>query len=377
MTSPLANMLRPKTLKDVIGQTHLLGEHGPIKKMADRNSLISTVLWGPPGTGKTTIVLALANDTKSCFIKLNATESTVKDLRKVISEAQERKPVNTILFVDELHRWNKSQQDVVLPVVEDGTIILFGATTENPKFAINSTILSRCIVLEAKPLNDKEMITLIQRVRSYYKSLGIKVAISQEAARMLINRSSGDARKCLTALQTCIEILAEGSNEKTVEEEHVTVAMPSKHMVFDAAGQDHFDLAHCFQEALQHSDGDSAIFWLAKWLSSGEEPAYICRRMLITAFEDCAANPTAAILAMAASYAAERTGMPECMIPMAMATIEIAKSDRDKTAYNAIKAAMHDVQNGTTVHVPEEMRAGTYGNIPVAPRKYIEDHNAN
>lgn len=368
MSKPLANILRPSTLKDVIGQTHLLGESGPLKKMADRQVLISTILWGPPGTGKTTLVNALANDTHSCFLKLNATESTVKDLRKVIADATARQPVKTVLFVDELHRWNKSQQDVVLPVVEDGTIILFGATTENPKFAINSTILSRCVVFETKPLNTAEMAQLLLRVKNHYKERGLKVSISNDAAKLLINRSSGDARKALTALQTCIEVLSDGQ----IEIEHVEVALPDKHLVFDSHGQDHYDLAHCYQESIQHSDVNSAIYWLAKWLSSGEDPAFISRRMLITAFEDCADNPTAALLAVAACLTTERTGMPECMIPLSLATIEMAKSNRDKTAYHAIKMAMQDVQNGVTIHVPEQMRAGTNGNISVAPRIYVD-----
>ncbi len=368
MSKPLANILRPSTLNDIIGQTHLIGPTGPIRKMADKGSLISTILWGPPGTGKTTLVQSLANDTRSFFIKLNATESTVKDLRKVIADAAARQPVKTVLFVDELHRWNKSQQDVVLPVVEDGTVILFGATTENPKFAINSTILSRCVVFETKPLNTSEMAQLLIKVKSHYKSLDIKVNISPEAAKLLINRSSGDARKALTALQTCIEVLSEGH----VDVEHVEVAIPDKHLVFDAHGQDHFDLAHCYQESIQHSDVNSAIYWLAKWLSSGEDPAYISRRMMITAFEDCADNPTASLLAVAACHATERTGMPECMIPLSLATIEMARSKRDKTAYEAIKMAMQDVQNGVTVHVPDNMRAGTSGSVYVAPRKYVD-----
>lgn len=364
---PLADILRPQRLEDIIGQQHLIGPNGPIALMASKNRLISSVIWGPPGTGKTTIIRALSRQASAIFHKLNATESTVKDLRKVIQDAQAAAPKPTILFVDELHRWNKSQQDVVLPVVEDGTLVLFGATTENPKFAINSTILSRCIVLETQPLSTTDLIQLMMRVKGYYKERGLKVQVSSEAALLLVTRCSGDARKLLTALETCIEVLSDGN----VQVEHVEVAIPSKHIVFDKAGQDHFDLAHCYQEAIQHSDGDSAIFWLAKWLASGEEPAYICRRMLITAFEDCASNPQAAVLAMAACFATERTGMPECMIPMALATVEMAKSDRDKSAYNAIKAAMHDVMNGVTVQVPEGMRAGTSGNIPTAPRKYI------
>jgi putative ATPase len=367
--SPLANILRPHKLTDVIGQRHLIGETGPLKRMVDKGVYQSCILWGPPGVGKTSIVRAMANERGAAFHKLNATESTVKDLRKVISSAT-KDDSPTFVFVDEIHRWSVAQQDVMLPVVEDGTIILFGATTEKPKFAVNSTILSRCLVLEVKPLNNQDMVFLIKRVIEHYKSTGVNAKISPAAAKRLIMRCSGDARKAITVLETAVCIL---TDDGKVEEEHINVAMPDKHIVFDSSGNDHYDLAHCFQEAIQHSKGDEAIYWLAKWLSSGEDPAYICRRMLITAFEDCAGNPNAWLAATAACYAVERTGMPECMIPMALATCEMANSERNKSAYYAIKQAMDDVANGQTIHVPENLRAGTSGYEDIVNRKYI--HN--
>jgi putative ATPase len=292
-------------------------------------------------------------------------------LRTIIKEAQEalKAERRTFVFIDEIHRWNKAQQDTMLPVVEDGTIVLFGATTERPKFAVNSTLLSRCLVLEVKPLNDKGMIDLIMRVRTHYKALDREIKFDKNATRMLINRCSGDARKMITALETIIEIL---SDDGFISEDLVNQAIPDKHLVFDANGNDHFDLAHCYQEAIQNSDVDGAIYWLAKWISSGEDPAYICRRMLITAFEDCAANPFAATTAMAAAFTAERTGLPECMIPMALATCEMAMSERNKSAYHAIKEAMADVENGSTVHVPPELRAGSNGYIKAVNKTYLK-----
>lgn len=369
--TPLAALLRPNDLNGIFGQSHLLDEGMPLRKMVQNNKFQSIIFWGPPGVGKTSIVRCLAKESDSIFRQLNATNASVKELRTIIKEAQEalKAERRTFVFIDEIHRWNKAQQDTMLPVVEDGTIVLFGATTERPKFAVNSTLLSRCLVLEVKPLNDKGMIDLIMRVRTHYKALDREIKFDKNATRMLINRCSGDARKMITALETIIEIL---SDDGFISEDLVNQAIPDKHLVFDANGNDHFDLAHCYQEAIQNSDVDGAIYWLAKWISSGEDPAYICRRMLITAFEDCAANPFAATTAMAAAFTAERTGLPECMIPMALATCEMAMSERNKSAYHAIKEAMADVENGATVHVPPELRAGSNGYVKAVNKKYLK-----
>lgn len=358
----LAHILRPKSIQQIVGQTHLI--QGVIGQMSKTGKIINTIIWGPPGTGKTSIAQALALDTKSHFRKINATESSVKEIRTILDFAKKSKPQDTILFVDEIHRFNKSQQDVLLPAVEEGTITLFGATTENPKFSVNSTILSRCIVIETKPLTKKESVELISKVAKHYSQ---KITFDPpEALNTLLNRSNGDARKLITVLEACIEVLQ--CNQIT--NEVLDAIIPTKHLIFDSTGQDHFDIAHCYQEAIQNSDVDSAIYWLAKWLESGEEPAYICRRMLITAFEDCYSNPEAASLAMAATFATERTGMPECMIPMAAATCMMATSPRDKTAYYAIKEAINDVKNKTTIHVPPELRAGTYGYTKMVNKQY-------
>lgn len=371
MNLPLAARLRPNSLVDIIGQSHLLGPGMPIRRMADIKKFQSAILWGPPGIGKTSIILALAKETDSIFHKLNATDTTVKQVRAIIEQAEKMLPnTRTFIFIDEIHRWTKSQQDVMLPVVESGTVILYGATTENPKFAVNSTILSRCLVLEVKPLNESEMLKLILKIKSYYKSIGRNINISRDVAMRLINRCSGDARKAVVVLETAVEILSDDDN---ITIEHINLAIPDKHLIFDASGNDHYDLAHCYQEAIQNSDTDAAIYWLAKWIRSGEDPAYICRRMLITAFEDCAGNPHAWLAAMSACYAAERTGLPECMIPMSLATCEMGQSKRNKSAYKAIKAAIADVDNNVTVHVPPGLRAGTAGYIHAINKKYLTE----
>lgn len=368
--TPLAASLRPDNIRDVIGQEHLTSPGCPLARMVERKKFQSAIFWGPPGTGKTSLVRALAQETGSNFYPLNATKATVKDLRTVISAAEKalEKDNRTFVFVDECHRWTKAQQDVMLPVVEDGIIIFFGATTEKPQFAVNSTLLSRCLVFEVKPLNNTSMVGLLIKVRDYYKKENRDIEIDRDAAKLLINRCSGDARKMILVLETAIEIL---SDDGHVSVEHINQAIPEKHLIFDAHGNDHFDLAHCYQESIQHSDADAAIYWLAKWIESGEDPAYICRRMLVTAFEDCAGNPLAGPLAMAACYTTERTGLPECIIPMALATCEMARSKRNKAAYKAIKEAISDVRNGVTVHVPPQLRAGTSGYFAAISKKYL------
>jgi putative ATPase len=261
-----------------------------------------------------------------------------------------------------------------LPVVEEGVLTLFGATTENPKFAVNSTILSRSLVFETKALNEQDLINLIQRVKEYYKNKDVIIKIDKEAAKKLIIRCSGDARKMITALEAAVDILA---IDGIVNEDVIDTVFPSKHVVFDKNGSAHFDNAHCYQDAIQDSDADGAIYWLAAWLNSGEDPAYICRRMLISAFEDCAGNPFAITSALAATLATERTGMPECMIAMAHATIEMANSKRNKSAFYAIHAAMADVQNNRTVHIPEKMRAGNNSYDRIVNKKYVKNFESD
>lgn len=367
---PLAAILRPSTTSQIIGQDHLLSEGKPFRRMIDRKRIVSTVLWGPPGTGKTTLAFAIAKDVDAHFVTINATETSVKEIRSII-EAAKKSETQTVLFVDEIHRLAKNVKDIFLPVIEDGILTLFGATTENPKFAVNSTILSRCLVFETKSLQEKDLIAIILRVKDYYKTKGVGFTVNKNAAKKLITRCSGDARKLITALEGAVEIMMDDGNEIT--EGIVDEIFPTKHVVFDKDGTAHFDNAHCYQDAIQDSDENGAIYWLAAWLNSGEDPAYICRRMLISAFEDCSGNPFAITSAMAACFATERTGMPECMIPMAHATIEMAKSKRNKSAFYAIHGAMADVQNGRTVDIPPNMRAGTNAYRRIIKKQYVKN----
>jgi putative ATPase len=367
--TPLSIILRPKVLTEVLGQQHLLGPDKPLAKMVQKGRLQSMILWGPPGTGKTSIARALAAQLSAAFHQLNATEATVKDLRAVVKTAQSSEGA-TIVFVDEIHRWSKSQQDVMLPVVEDGTVVLIGATTEKPKFAVNSTIISRCVVFEVKPLDTQAMIDLIKRVKAHYRTAGVTIQVDNDAAKRLITQCSGDARKAVTVLETVLEIL---SDDHHVTLDHINVAIPDKHLVFDASGNDHYDLAHCYQEAIQNSDTNGALYWLGKWLASGEDPAYICRRMLVTAAEDCAGNPNAWLAALLAVETTERVGMPECMIPMSLATCEMGESERNKSAYKAIKEVMNDIETKQVVHVPPGLRAGTHGYVQAVKKVYLKN----
>ena len=355
---PLSDYLRPEKLDDIIGQQHLIGPDSPLRRMAERNVFVSSILYGPPGCGKTTLARIISKTAKATIVLLSATSATVSDVRKVLRDAEIAKLAErqTILFIDEIHRFSKNQFDVLLPGIEDGTVILFGATTEKPKFAVNSTILSRCMVWEVKPLSTIEMVVLLKRVLKYYKVNNAVVTIQPTAAKTLINNSSGDCRKLITAMETIVEILLGDTREITIE--HVDAAIPEKHVVFDKSGNEHFDMATAYQNAIQNSQADDAIYWLAKWLDSGEDPAYIARRMLVSAFEDCSGNPLAPLLAHAACYATENIGLPECQIAMAYATIEMARSKRNKCACRAISAAMRDVTNESTIHIPPELRAG-------------------
>lgn len=335
--------------------------------MADKKLLKSMILWGVAGIGKTTIAKALAHETDAVFRELNATDSGVKDVRNLITAASKSPETQTVVFIDEVHRFSKSQQDVLLPAVENGTITLIGATTEKPKFAVNATIISRSSVYELKPLSQKDLLKLLLKIKKHYELQGRKITIDREAVDTLITRCSGDARKLITAMETIVEVLIDDDHIATA---HVDIAIPEKHLVFDRSGNEHFDSAHAYQECIQHSDVNGAMYWLAQWLASGEDPAYITRRMLITAFEDCAANPLVPLLAAACCMVTERTGPPECHIAMGLVTTYMAQAERDKTGHDAILKALDDVARKATVRVPTQMRAGS-GYVKEITAEYV------
>ena len=371
---PLADRLRPQSLDEVIGQAHLIGPGKPIKRMAERDAVKSCLLWGPAGTGKTTIARCLANDTACDFKELNATSSKIADIRKLmdISKAKKKNGTETIVFVDEVHRWSKNVQDALLPAVETGEIILIGSTTEKPAFAVNSALLSRMQSFELKHLNKKDMMEALLRVNAYYKKCSITYKMSKEAALNLINKCNGDVRKLMTTMETIVEVLLEG--EDTIGPDLVDVAMPDQYFYFDKSGNEHFDCAQNMQCAIQCSDSSSAIYWLAKWIMSGEDPVYIARRILISSSEDCQ-DPFVSCIANNAYIAAKEIGYPECKIPMAHAVIAIAKAKKDRTAINALSMAMNDIKDGLNIsatHSDSSTHVSSNGYTKV-DREYIRD----
>jgi putative ATPase len=342
---PLANDLRPEKLSDIVGQDHLLGENGIITKMVKKDKILSMILFGPPGVGKTTLAYCLSQDTACDFKTLNATNAKVADIRKVVdcAESALKNGTKTILFIDEINRFSTSQQDALLPSVEDGTVLLIGATTENPQYSINKALLSRMQLYELKPLDKKAMVKMIIKVVNYYRNKGRLIKINQNVVNTLINKCNGDARKMITVMECVIELLM--GDEQEITDDMLEVAMPGKHLYIDKSGSEHYSFAEEYQNAIQNSDADSAVFWLVKWVMSGgsSELKFITRRLMTTAAEDAALNPFALMSAVSADYIVERCGIPEGLIPLVLATIEIAKSPRDKVAMRALNLAKEDV----------------------------------
>ena len=350
---PLAVMLRPKTLDEIVGQEHLLGKDAKLRKLIESDKLTSVILWGPPGVGKTTIAELVASYTKSQFIRLNATQSTVKDIRKY-GEAAKQSGIPVVAFVDEVHRANRVFQDILLPYTENGDIILIGATISNPYFSVDSALLSRCqMICELKPLTTIDLAKVLLRGIQYYKSQNINISIEQEAAKYLINVVNGDARKILATLEVAT-ILTQDTNEIKIAIDLLREIAPSKYYVYSEDMR--YQYASAYQGSIQASDPNSAIYWLACWLEAGEDIRYIARRLITSASEDACGNPEAAMVAHNAYVAACEIGRPECDIILAHATILTATAPRNKSAACAIWAALKDVREGQIIEVPNALK---------------------
>ena len=345
---PLAERLRPQSLDDYIGQKHLVGEHGVFRKFIASGSVPSFILWGPPGVGKTTLAKIVATALDRPFYTLSAVTSGVKDVREVIEKAKNQHLFNArpaFLFIDEIHRFNKSQQDSLLGAVEQGIVTLIGATTENPSFEVISPLLSRCQVYVLKPMSDDELQQLLDRALSeddVVKSHHIEVRETEALFRF----SGGDARKLLNILDI---IIGASGRDVIIDDEHVTECLQQNIALYDKTGEQHYDVISAFIKSVRGSDPNAAIYYLARMLAGGEEPRFIARRLVILASEDVGlANPNAMLLANACFDAVHNIGMPEARIPLAETTIYLATSPKSNTAYAAINKALQMVEHDTT-----------------------------
>lgn len=366
--APLASRLRPRTLDEVVGQQHIIGKDKLLYRAIKADKLSSVIFYGPPGTGKTTLARVIANTTKSIFTQINATSAGKKDMEAVIDEAKSnmgRYGKRTILFIDEIHRFNKGQQDYLLPFVEDGTVILIGATTENPYFEVNSALISRSIIFELKPLEAEDIKILLKRaVTDKERGMGAyDVLLHDDALEFLADISNGDARAALNALELGV-LTTERSEDGKI---HITLDVASeciqkRVLRYDKNGDNHYDTISAFIKSMRGSDPDAAIYYLARMLYAGEDPAFIARRIMICAAEDVSnADPNALVVATAASLAVERIGMPESQIILAQAAAYIACAPKSNSAVNAISEAMEVVGKEKTASIPPYLMDAHYG----------------
>ena len=351
--SPLAARMRPRTIDDVVGQEHLVGVGKPLRRLVEQDKLSSAIFWGPPGTGKTTLALAVAGTTKRAFEQLSAVTAGVKDVREVIERARQRLGMHaqgTILFLDEIHRFSKSQQDALLPAVEDGTLTLIGATTENPFFEVNAPLRSRSTLFRLEPLSRDAIRTLIER-----GLIALATTATPDAVDLLTERSGGDGRQVLTSL----EVAAALSHPDQVLVEHVEAALGTSALRYGR--DDHYDVVSAFIKSLRGSDPQAATYYLARMLEAGEDARFIVRRMVIFASEDIGlADPTALMIAVAAAHALEHVGLPEAELNLAHAAIHLATAPKSNRAALAIWGARADIKNGAVGEVPAHLRDAHY-----------------
>jgi putative ATPase len=352
MLIPLAERLRPNSLDDIIGQAHLIGPGRPLRKMAESGHLRSMLLWGPPGVGKTTLARILASTSQLPFEQLSAINAGVKEVRAVIEEA--RKSGQTVLFIDEIHRFSKSQQDALLGAVEDGSIILIGATTENPSFEVIAALLSRCQVFVLESMDADALQAVLNRafeLDEWIKNLSIQV----DEVEALFVFSGGDARKLLNLLEIVIESLDD--RHKVINNATVEGALQRNFARYDKSGEQHYDIISAFIKSLRGSDPNAALYWMARMLNAGEDPLFIARRMLILASEDIGnANPNALLLADACFRACEVIGMPECRIILGQTATYLASSPKSNASYMAINQAMELASRTAHLPVPMHLR---------------------
>ena len=372
---PLAYRVRPKTLEEYVGQEHVLGKDKILYRTIKADRLSSLILFGPPGCGKTSLAQVISETTKYKFYKINAVTAGVADIKNVIEETKNfmlNPAGKSILFIDEIHRFNKLQQDALLPYVENGTIILIGATTENPYFEVNKALISRSMVVKLEPLTEKEIFKILKMALTKKEGLGeYNIKIEDSTLEKLSNISGGDVRTALNALEIAALTTEMNSNgEIVITDEVIKNCVQSKKAVFDKNGDSHYDNISAFIKSMRGSDPDAAIFYLARALSGGEDPMFLARRIVICASEDVGmANPQALVVATAAMQAVNMVGMPEARIILAEATVYVATSKKSNASYLAINKALEDVENKDTGTIPMHIR-----NAPVEQMKNFGYH---
>jgi putative ATPase len=365
--SPLASRLRPTTLEEVVGQQHIIGKDKLLYRAIKADKLSSIIFYGPPGTGKTTLAKVIANTTSAEFMQMNATSSGKKDMEEVIEQAKANQGMygkKTILFIDEIHRFNKGQQDYLLPFVEDGTVILIGATTENPYFEVNGALLSRSIIFELKKLTKDDIKILLQRaVTDKEKGLGLyNAVIDEDALEFLADVSNGDARAALTAIELGI-LTTERSKDGQI---HINIdvageCIQKRVLSYDKMGDNHYDTISAFIKSMRGSEPDAAVYYLARMLYAGEDIRFIARRIMICASEDVGnADPMALVVATSAAQAVERIGMPEAQIILSQAVTYVASAPKSNASYCAISEAMNVVKNTKTPPIPTHLQDAHY-----------------
>ena len=361
--APLAARMRPRSFDEFVGQQHLVASGRVLRRSIESDQLPSIILWGPPGTGKTTLALLIAEATKSHFSQVSAVASGVADLRRIVKEAQERLGMHgqrTILFIDEIHRFNKAQQDVILPYVENGTVVLIGATTENPSFEVVSPLLSRSRVFTLEPLTDQQIEQIVRgAVEDEERGLAsLRPELDAEALEALVTLSNGDARVALNALEMAASATAQDeSKARRISVETIEDAMQRRALLYDKAGDQHYDTISAFIKSMRGSDPDAAIYWLGRMIEAGEDPMFIARRLVILAAEDVGmADPQALSVAVATQQAVHFVGMPEGRIPLAEATVYLATAPKSNSAYKAINQAIEDARNTRNDPVPLHLR---------------------
>lgn len=357
MLQLLAEKARPKNLEEFVGQKHLLGVGSFLREAILADRVPSLIFWGPPGSGKTTLAKIIAKETKADFQILSATGSGKKDLIKVISEARvnRQEGIKTILFIDEIHRWNKAQQDALLPVVEDGTITLIGATTENPNFEVNGALVSRSRVLVLEKLTKEEIEQILkQALKINQKEKSKKIKINGEAIKLISRLSNGDARMALNTLEVCLNT---SGKKQEVTIKLVKEVLQKQHLLYDKNGEEHYNIISALHKSMRGGDADAAVYWLTRMLAGGEDPLYIARRLVRFASEDVGlANNTALLLANSVFDACHKLGMPECGVHLAQCVIYLAKSSKSVVAYDAYNQAMADTEKFGNLPVPFHIR---------------------